>query len=403
MMRLYVSKMLRIVVPPVVCGILITVAGMSNAVSASKSAKDFDTNGRLGLQAEEYTKLCDHVASNQTDVEHFRDKCLQTFSSFEFNNPNETGFPTDVANKHFFPGAIEKLKFGSFTEKGDIWNRGSPGFVVRRKHEDISIHQATDALDGIHGLKVAEGALFSYTFDFKNDGDIYQAHGVVSYPLFWERNDAAVPEFDPYLGQILLLPSVSFDRVENDVNPRKDVNSLAFRLGTEFRLKRFLFSTQYLSMNAVFNTEFGFDTSIFAGEANWRFVARELGIGQAVPRDPSSFFYFRWKPQLHFEWGYVTDSGGNANLRNDQEFARFGPQIHADLWVGDRTKLYANFEYYASLTNSAKSSHLLETGLEFSLDPETNHWTFGVEYRHGKIPLKLDETETITAGLGIKF
>ena len=403
------------------------------AQSPPKSAVHFDEDSIPGLSASEALSACNYIASTlarsgivvdsnadgklrgaeitsiktkfEKNFSNELELCLDAVREISSRYRGQEQIPADELSRDYdgvFPRAFVQPRPGQFTTAGDKntgdYNVSSTGIVVRRSHQDIRLH-TVDNRSIIRG----EGALLAYTRDFANKADTYQATGAFAYPLLFQNNN----DFErgsTYLDEIALVPSLSFDRVENTGAPARKVDSLTFRMGSEWKIRNaFGIPSQFFWFDATYNTDFGFDTEIFAGEVDWRPVNRSFGIGQALSLGGSDQFLFRWKPQLHFEWGYVVDSAGNPNIRAKQDFARVGPEIDVDLWIGAQTKLYLNYHYYAALTAGTRSSRMLVAGLEYSLDPDTNHWTLDINYRKGRTPFQQTRTETLMAGFGVKF
>lgn len=408
-----VVRIRRSFIARVACGVVccILVPGAANAVEIS--AINFDENNDGSLQLVEVSNLCIYISRihaakklptgsdvqirNEAEIEE--ERCRRKISSFMVGNSGLAAYPVEKADEVFFTAARKpSVRFGQFSPRDTNakWLESSWGFFLRRKYSDFRIHA--------NPLRaVAEGALISYTRDIANKSNTYQIKGNVSYPVYFKRNETFANRNTAYLDEAVIVPSVSFDYLKSTAKPVGNVDSLSFRLGSEWRIKNALFSTQYFWISPIFTIDSKAKTKIFSGEAEWRPVARNLGIGQALPRKLNSFFYFRWQPKLHLEWGYVANSGGNVNIRHKKQFARIGPKVSADLWAGDRTKFYANWEYLKKLTGSSRSQHLFNAGAEFTVLQNNPNFLFIVDYNFGKTPLVLQKTETLTLGIGVKF
>ena len=381
------------------------------AVEASPvTAETFDKDDSQSIQYSEITAFCDFLLQRvkqrklsgnvSTAVEDGITEriCKNKLKIVEKKNPKDAVYSVEQANEKFFKQELKPFRFGEYSEEDsdETWITNSPGVMIRRKHESIRIHRSLD------NLKVTEGALLSYTRDFENEGNIYQINGTFSYPFIFTKKDSARNFNQLHLSEIAIVPSASYDRIEDETDSSNNTDSIALRLGSEWRVSDFPgLRTQYFWIAPVYNIDSDADTQIIAGELEWRPVIRKIGIGQALR--VNDWIRLRWKPRLHGEWGYVLDDGGNSNIRNAKDFARLGPKIDLDVWTGDQLKFYANWQYLEGLTNDSESHQLLETGVEFTPDPNSSNWTINLEYRNGEIPLLLQETETLTLGLGIKF
>ena len=378
-------------------------------------AKHFDADENDLLDRSEFEDMCAHLAFAETrsrsglEYDDAKDVCFRTYVISSGGNASYAGYSVTEAQKKLFaatPASEEPKPFerlGSFRVEGDSVSYGSTGFLLRSEYEDISIRQIDTAQGENLGLKTSEPASLSFTRDFENDGNIAQIKGALGYPIFLELNDPSEVRKEPRLTDLVLLPSVSIDRINDQTDSSKEADSLAFRFGGEVRIADFGFSSQYVQFGGLYNTDTEFEAEIYAAELNWRPVIRGIGIGQMVPRNAESCCFLRWLPQLHAEWGYTADASANPSLTEDEEFARIGPRVNVDIWIGDRTKLYANYYYYFGLTGDTEDNDLLTTGVSFDLDPKSNNWTIGAEYRNGQLPVKLDDVETLTLNLGVRF
>lgn len=276
--------------------------------------------------------------------------------------------------------------------------------MVRRNHEQITLLQAE------RPLRSVQGALLSYNRNFQDNEEIWAARGAVLYP-FEILNIPSSPSdscsTDNFrLSAVSLTPSLSFDRVTNRKIKKRDVNSLTYRLGTQFEFCGGpLFDTQYLTIWGTYSTDFEHDSEILAVEADYQPFANVLGLGGAnfILNGAASY---RWLGAAHVEYGDVIDPGSHTKIVQNQEFLRWGPKVGFDFWVEEgpleRLHFYANYTHFDDLKGTNDKSQLFTTGMEYPLDA-FEQFLLKAEFRKGDVPLVKDTTDEITAGFGIKF
>jgi len=273
------------------------------------------------------------------------------------------------------------------------------GLLIREKHEDVTV------LDKGKSFEKATGTILSFTRDIEQSNTAWTARGAVLYPFRIPLK--AYPDFNAtVLTAYSIVPSVSFDRLKNSKDDSKDVNSLTFRLGSEFEFGGGgLFDLQYARANLAYATDFDLDTKVPAVEMQWEPIKSDWGIGSG--RDISGIpLEYRVRFIAHSEWGRTQDTGGNANLSDDETFVRVGPKFELELWPTveglERFSSHVKWSYLRGLTGEPENSDLLETGLTYRLDA-AGHAQVEASYRNGETPLIKRDVEAFHVGIGVKF
>lgn len=306
---------------------------------------------------------------------------------FDFNDTlnNRSGIPLPEAKSLY-----EKQK----APKSPI-----PGLLIRRKSEDITITKDSQAFNK------TQGALFAYTRDIQNDNDIWQARGALLYPLRHNIKGAYPKPDKKVFSSISLVPGITFDRLSNDKDESKDLNSLSFQLGIEAEWAGGFFDTQYLRVSPVYNTDFDFESEQILAKVQWEPVKLNWGIGTSkkIPMLPIEF---RLRPIAHLEYGYVSDKGNNKSLDESDDYIRLGPKLKMDIWSTlealERLTIHLDWQYLGGLSGKPDDSELFESGLTARLDP-AGRFQLELTYRNGDVPIIQKSTESIDLGLNIKF
>jgi hypothetical protein len=274
-----------------------------------------------------------------------------------------------------------------------------PGLLIRRKSEDINI------LQGAKGFNKTQGALFAYSRDVENDNEIWQARGAVMYPIRKNIKNAFPTREKTVFSAWSFVPGVSFDRLSNAKNEKKDLDSLAIRLGLDYEFAGGFWDAQYIRVAPVYNTDFDFDLEQVLGQVQWEPVKLDWGIGTSREIRSLSLEY-RFRPIVHLEYGYVFETGKNENLKEDSEFFRIGPKLRLDLWstieLLERFAIHVDWQYLEGVSGDPDNSKLLETGLTANID-QAGRFQFELTYRDGQVPLIQQDTDAVNIGLNIKF
>lgn len=274
------------------------------------------------------------------------------------------------------------------------------GILIRRDYEDISV------LAGPESFSEAPGAELSFSSDFLNNNDVFQARGAIFRP-FGSNDTGKIPtSSNMVITGYKINPGITFEHISNSKKNRNDVDNLAFRLGAEVEVSGGkLFDTQYFRGDTVYETDFKFKRETFAFQAQWEPVKLEWGIG--VKREfLDGAFEYRWRPILHAEGGVFLDSAGQTNISDNDAFFRFGPKIQFELSPTKKLKpfdrLGLNLQYDYLIGILGESVDTFEAGLFYQLD-EVGHATLGLNYRVGDAGLTSEKVNTLSLGFSLKF
>jgi hypothetical protein len=294
--------------------------------------------------------------------------------------------------RHFKePGAPPKVQLG--------------GILLRGAYEQIDLGTGAKSIDK------AQPANFSYSRNRLNDQNVWTAQGALMRP-FVAFEEKQPPEAQPYLSEIQIVPSVTFDRVTGSgVDIKKQTESLIFRLGsdTEFanvNTFNLLHGLQDIRLNFSHATDFEFRSQVLGGEADWEPTDVDTPFGVYKPLFGSHGpLKFRLRAYVHGESGSIVDPGQKAALAAaPDQYARIGffAQVEVQPMHFDRVTLNVSYLDYESLISESASAHLFSTSLTLALD-EAGNINFQTKYRNGRLPLTLDKVEDLTIGLAIKL
>lgn len=359
-----------------------------------KRPADFDTNRDRKLDQAEWEAFHRHrIASEKRDIDTNRDGKISDAEreAYEVTTRQRVQDAVDDYTGELDVSEIER----DFPPpaKGSLKTiRELTKVRLRRSIADASLlTQESEA-----SFKMAQSAIFSYRRDFEEESDIWEARGAVAYPLL-EATSTAV------------LASISLDRSEDESDDGSETNSFVPRLSFErlFESQGRSIPSLYFRAAGAYASDFDFDSSVVAAEAELEPVYLPLGIGilRDVPliRD---ILEYRVRPVLHFEYGTVLAAGGKQGLESGDTFARLGPQLRFELLpkfdAGRRTSVFVRYDFLADLSSDSDHIEMFEVGGKYELD-EAGLVSLEASYRNGEIALVRDSVEIFAVQLGLKF
>jgi hypothetical protein len=309
---------------------------------------------------------------------------------------------------------LPHAKTHTFDEVTKLHNFKVPGAPAKTELGGILLRGAYEQIDlgtGAKTIDKAQPANFSYVRNRLTNQNVWTAQGALMRP-FVAFEEKQPPESQPYLSEIQIVPSVSFDRLTGSgVDIKKQTDSLIFRLGsdTEFgnlNTLNLLHGLQDIRLNFSHATDFEFRSQVLGGEADWEptDVDTPLGLYKPLLGEEGPLKY-RLRFYLHGEAGSIVDPGQKAALATvPDDYARMGFFAQGEIQPMhfNRVTLTINYLDYESLISDSPSAHLFTAGLTFALD-EAGNINFQIKYRDGRLPLTLDKVEDITIGLAIKL
>jgi hypothetical protein len=267
----------------------------------------------------------------------------------------------------------------------------------------------------------AKPAILSYAYNQLKATDTWTAQGSLIAGIFLHGEPPPGEQnYLPYLSEVLLTPSVTFDKITGSGATQKP-DSLVFRLGSLFEFPGLRLSdaadsgdpalvTQFVRLNFTHATDWEFRSQILGGELEWEPVP--IGI-EFLPLDRwlalrgplLDQFEVLFRAYLHGEAGSILNPGQKKDLASiPGEYARAGFHVEASLKPihFKRLTLSTSYEDFESMVASSPSEHMFITGAQWALD-DKGTISLTVQYRNGRLPLTLDKVEDFTAGIGLKF
>ena len=284
---------------------------------------------------------------------------------------------------------------------------------IRRSAEELLVSEG-----------VAEGALFSYTNDFKNKTETWAAHGAVGFELEFKKNnnfgrpndaknwrgpiDLQTGELEGAgLERFYFRPSVVFDRVTTSRTHTGDEDSLVFRFGAgAFYTLPGAGPDSWIQsikpeLDAKYDTDFSGAKKIVGGELSVLLLSDRLGLDAFRQVGP---FKYASSLLLHVEGSNVVSDGGDPALQNTNDIFRAGAMFGIRVVPAKFTQLAfgASYKYYPSLVSDSYGLALLNAYLEWDV-LKTNHLSVKLNYDRGRTQDRRQRDDVLTVGLGIRY
>jgi hypothetical protein len=264
------------------------------------------------------------------------------------------------------------------------------------------------------------GATFSYVDDEKAGTQTWSAIGAVIVP--WQHNFADQVGLTPV--KLALAPSLSVNRVDTNGDPKKNVDSMLFRLGAYGEWMLVPDGTASLQSRAafVYATDTGCEASLPGGEIDieprWQNPTFRIGYRKVlIPKAPvledesdDSLLDYQLRGWLHLEGGDVQDNGKSWD-QTKGSFFRLGPtvqlQIRAPkLILGKDFSVTALYSYLAAQSGSEEHRSFFKVSgvLDLVKDDLLNHKiSLTAEYQKGGLNFTKEDVDTLTLGLGVLY
>jgi hypothetical protein len=329
--------------------------------------------------------------------------------------------PEDQARYNALARALQAARQGEArAHQGVGWPR------IRRDWRDVIYDEDQSQGSKVKALSDLEGALFSYTRNGRANTDTWNAHAALILPITYQPLDNQ----NGPLWRVAAAPSVTYDRVTTNGNPKDEVDSLFYRAGLFFDIYdqadtnpifgygfqaraagvRVTNQNQHASLNgfeADLEPRFhvgnhgllGYQTSLWPKTAPVRADGNDISLLDAQLRT--------W---LHMEAGDVQDTGAVWSPVTGS-FFRLGPTVQFQLSMpslpGDRAlSLTALYSYLATVSGSDDRSNYFRATLAYDLfrDLELNHKvSISASYEKGGLNFTKQKVDTFTIGLGVLF
>ena len=263
------------------------------------------------------------------------------------------------------------------------------GILIRESHAEANLGD-----DG-SGLAEIRGANFSMTQDMASESRVISMKGSVLRPVHLGKTS-----------RHYLLPGVEFNRLTNETEPEREIDSLTLRFGSElaFDTKRFGGGGVRLRINPLITTNFGFDVDVRALEVQLEPSWGQGGLGAEKRLGPMSV---HTRLLFQAEYGEVIDAGDRMDLREGDAFARAGVKFGTmfrpvDVKLLDGFAGSLAYEWHPDLSGDLRARKLFVAGLYYQLDA-LGQVTLESKYIRGDTSVALEDEQTWTIGLGVKL
>jgi len=332
--------------------------------------------------------------------------------------------PEDQARYNALARAVQAARQGEArAHQGIGWPH------IRRDWRDV-IYDEDQSQSGQSGkpkvLSDLEGALFSYTRNGRANTDTWNAHASLILPITYQPLD----DRNGPLWRVAATPSVTYDRVTTNGDPKVEVDSLFYRAGLFFDIYdqrgtnpifgyglqaraagvRVTDQNHHASLNGF---EADLEPRFHVGDHGFLGYQTSLWPKIApVRRDGSdiSLLDAQLRTWLHMEGGDVQDTGTGWSPVTGS-FFRLGPTVQLQLSMpslpGDRAlSLTTLYSYLATVSGSNDRANYFRATLAYDLfrDLELNHKvSLSASYEKGGLNFTKQKVDTFTLGLGVLF
>jgi hypothetical protein len=302
-----------------------------------------------------------------------------------------------------------------------------PWVRLRRSYRDVlTLEDPSLSLENVNGKQKfddIDGALISYSRDFRADTETWSTEAAVLAPFSWDvshtlrNDDFLVP------ARFGIIPSVSYHRVSAP-NPKDEVDQLVYRAGLFAKLEsgndfKFLNGLTLRAFGA-YATDATHNSSIPAGEFELEFqsdIRPKLKVGYQtilVPKEnpadkhDTAWIAYQLRFLLHGEYVSIQNNSGSMALAEGDYF-RFGPVVQFDLKPLIFTQLSASLRYsFLPALNTTNSTHDSLFGLDadwtlFKDAENGRKFSLKISYLNGGLDLTNEPVQTLLVGIGAAY
>lgn len=348
----------------------------------------------------------------------------------------------DVETNGIAPGKVER-EWPAGTPISEVIGRGGPPLEakpvgifgghfkaphIRQSWRDVLYEEdPSQASNEGKALKDLVGATVSYTRDGVADSDTWTTIGALIFP--WEYDFELTGDLRPT--RLVLAPSISINRIDTNGDPKKETDSVLYRLGAYADWRFFRpnpdGSTQrpkgvQIRAAFVYATDTGHEASLpgyeFDIEPHWQSDYFPLGYKkilltkQPIKEDRSDWSRLEYtlRAWLHIEGGDIQDNGKSWDPAKGS-FFRLGPTVQFQLnapklLVGRDASLTALYSYLPAVSGSDEHESYFKITGAYNLikDEAVNHKVaLTLQYEKGGLNFTKEDVDTVTIGLGVVF
>jgi len=177
--------------------------------------------------------------------------------------------------------------------------------------------------------------MLSYAHAYDSGADEWLAQGVLAYAMPLKEDNQKGSGL-PRLSRS--LASLEFSRIHFEGEGKPKESSPRFLsedslLNAGYSYETLVnwpqcgeFTSSVLRVNALWKTDFDFESHFPTGEAEWTFHNGEWGLG-SFNYTYSNYIWFRFNAMIHADGGYVVEDGKWTKSVRGDAFAHIGPQI----------------------------------------------------------------------------
>ena len=289
------------------------------------------------------------------------------------------------------------------------------------------------------------GANIAFTHNGVSNADTWSVVGALIVP--WRHR--WLPSDHWHLDEVTVAPSVSMNRISSNGDPKGEVDSLLYRVGTYLswegvlgriekdvsvntsesaRLVEERWTPPYIPIGlqvraaGVYATDTGHEESLPGYEVDIepriKLPLFPLGYRQVLIRkyplkedhSDNSLLDFQVRAYFHLE-------GGNAQhvdadwIARTEDFFRVGPVVGFDLhaprlFLHQSATLSMRYLYLSAIQGDLDRQYLFDAQLTYNIldDPFTGHKVgLTAEYQKGILPFTAEKIDTFTVGLSVLF
>lgn len=190
-------------------------------------------------------------------------------------------------------------------------------------------------------------------------------------------------------------------------NPKAQQDSVSYRaLGklifAPVDLESALFKSHYFAISPVWETDRRNRTQVVSGEAFWSPTIPGVYLGQRQKLFASLPVSFIWRPYLGFEFGHVSDDGGNMTLKKNGDFGRFLLKMNGSFWFTEHAQFSADLFHRVDLEGESGPRSFGEISQIFYLDAQ-QRLSLGVTYKNGRTTPKFTDVNSVNLWFGLKL